>query len=120
MKRDRLILIALLLLSPLAGQAAPDQNSSAIGESLWRKIVIHQQSGQERSCTTCHTDDLKQAGKHAKTGKPIDPMAPSVNPQRLTDPQKIAKWFKRNCKWTFNRECTEPEKEAFLSYIRAQ
>ena len=118
MKRQRLILI-MLLLTPLASQAA-NATDSAAGESLWRKIAIHKQTGQERSCATCHTLNLKQSGIHAKTGKPIDPMAPSVNPERLTDQEKIEKWFKRNCKWTYDRECTETEKQAFLAYIRTQ
>ncbi|HCS12500.1 MAG TPA: hypothetical protein DIW28_01710, partial [Zetaproteobacteria bacterium] len=42
--------------------------------------------------------------------KRIEPMAPSVNPERLTDPAKIEKWFGRNCEWTIGRDCTAQEK----------
>ena len=55
-----------------------------------------------------------------KTGKVIDPMAPSVNPKRFTDAKEIEKWFKRNCTWTVGRECTPQEKGDFLSYLRTQ
>jgi hypothetical protein len=71
-----------------------------------------------RSCTACHTADLRSAGKHAETGKRIEPMKPAVNPERLTDARQIEKWFLRNCKWTFGRECTPQEKGDFLMFIR--
>lgn len=73
--------------------------------------------GKERSCTTCHGTDLTKAGKHIKTGKVIDPMALSVNKDRFTDPKKVEKWFKRNCKWTIGRECTNQEKGDVLKYL---
>lgn len=44
-------------------------------------------------------------------------MAPSANPERLTDVRKIEKWFKRNCKWTLGRECSAQEKTDLLLYI---
>ena len=47
-------------------------------------------------------------------------MAPSVNPKRLTDRTKIEKWFVRNCKWTFGRECTPQEKGDLLSFISSR
>ena len=124
MNTKQLALITILIATPiltLAADASPSMvESTSIGESLWRKIITHQQTGQERSCSTCHTRDLTARGRHAKTGKPIEPMAPSVNPQRLSDERKIEKWFKRNCKWTYGRECTKAEKRHFLAYIRAQ
>ena len=64
----------------------------------------------ERSCTTCHGTDQAKPGRHQRTGKVIESMAPSVNPQRLTDVAKIEKWFVRNCKWTLGRECSAQEK----------
>jgi opacity protein-like surface antigen len=87
--------------------------SAAAGEALWNSS-----SGQARSCTACHTADLRAAGKHAETGKRIEPMKPAVNPERLTDARQIEKWFLRNCKWTFGRECTPQEKGDFLMFIR--
>ncbi len=44
-------------------------------------------------------------------------MSPSAYPERLTDSKKVNKWFKRNCKWTYGRECTAQEKSNFLVYI---
>ena len=86
------------------------------GEKLWPKKYTGE-DGKERSCQTCHGTDLKKRGKHAKTGKAIEPLAPSVNSERFTELKKIKKWFKRNCKWTLGRECTNQEKGDFLKYL---
>ena len=84
------------------------------GKQMWQKVF---NKYGERSCASCHTNDLTQNGKHIKTNKDIKPMSPSVNPERLTDGKKVNKWFKRNCKWTFGRECTAQEKSNFLVFI---
>lgn len=92
--------------------------SAAAGERLWRSTSTH--TGKSRSCSTCHSDDLRRPGRHATTGKTIEPMAPSVNGQRLSDAAKVEKWFKRNCTWTLGRECTVQEKGDLLEYLRQQ
>lgn len=56
-------------------------------------------------------------GKHSVTGKPIDPLAPAANPERFTNPAKVEKWFKRNCKDVLKRECTPQEKGDVLTYL---
>jgi len=89
------------------------------GRIKWSQEVQHK-SGGTRSCTTCHTMDTTQSGKHIKTKKDIEPMALSVNRERYTDRKKIEKWFKRNCKWTWGRECSAQEKGDFLEYLLAQ
>ncbi|MDH5545243.1 MAG: DUF1924 domain-containing protein [Gammaproteobacteria bacterium] len=94
--------------------------SAARGEQMWSQQHQSSEDGKMRSCTSCHSKDLRTAGKHVKTGKTIDPLAPSANRERLTDVAKIEKWFRRNCKWTMGRECTVQEKADFLSYIRTQ
>lgn len=99
-------------------QAGAADFSATQGETRWKQS--NPKGGQTRSCTDCHTNDLTQVGKHAKTGKKIDPMAPSVNPERLTDVAKIEKWFKRNCNWTLGRACSPQEKGDFLLYLRQQ
>ena len=43
-------------------------------------------------------------------------MAPSVNPKRFTDLKKVEKWFRRNCKWTWGRECNAQEKADILQW----
>lgn len=84
------------------------------GKALWFS------SNGERSCTSCHGKSLVDQGRHAKTRKPIKPMAPTVNPDRYTDTKKLEKWFLRNCKWTYGRECTPQEKADFLSWLASQ
>lgn len=125
-------LILALALSPMASQAEPVDSlldgyqgqgvntfSADAGAAQWQRTYVNPGKG-ERSCTDCHGVDLTQAGKHAKTGKRIEPMAPSVNQERLQDSAKIEKWFKRNCKWTLGRACTPQEKGDFLSFLRKQ
>ncbi|MCU7905413.1 MAG: DUF1924 domain-containing protein [Candidatus Thiodiazotropha sp. (ex Epidulcina cf. delphinae)] len=94
--------------------------SAEQGAADWQRRVAHAKSGQARSCSDCHGSDLTKEGGHAKTGKLIEPMAPSANPQRLSDAKKIEKWFKRNCKWTWGRECTAQEKGDLLRYLQQQ
>jgi hypothetical protein len=131
MKRKLLGVTALLLTIPFSAQADAVSEleaeyqaqgganfSSAAGEALWKKESVNTKKGDTRSCTTCHTSDLKKQGKHARTGKAIEPMAPSVNPKRLTEIKKIKKWFLRNCKWTLGRECTAQEKGDVLAYLK--
>jgi len=86
--------------------------SATRGENFFR--VKH---GNEWSCTSCHTENPAATGKHAKTDKPIDPMAPSANAERFTNPKKIDKWFKRNCNDVLDRVCTPQEKGDVLSYL---
>lgn len=76
--------------------------------------------GEVLSCASCHTTDFSKFGKHHKTGKVIGPMSMKVNAERYTDEKKIEKWFKRNCKDTWARECTAQEKSDFLTFMLAQ
>ncbi len=71
----------------------------------------------ELACSSCHTDSPLSAGKHAKTGKAIEPLAPAANAQRFTDAAKVEKWFKRNCNDVLDRACTTQEKGDFLAYV---
>jgi hypothetical protein len=84
-------------------------------EALWNKEW--QVKGEMRSCTTCHGSDIRKPGKHKRSGKKIEPMAITVNAERFTSKKKIEKWFKRNCKWTMGRVCTDAEKGSFLLYL---
>jgi len=94
--------------------------SAEAGARLWREPVTNPESGDKRDCTLCHNSDLTTPGKHQRTGKVIEPMAPSVNPARLSDRKKLEKWFRRNCRWTWDRECTPQEKGDILIYLRNQ
>ena len=73
--------------------------------------------GQEWSCSSCHGQVPTQTGKHATTGKTIAALAPAVNAERFTDPAKVEKWFRRNCKDVVGRECTAAEKADVLSWL---
>ena len=96
-------------------------NFSAAGaEAMWTKTFKDAKTGESRKCATCHSEDLKRIGKHAVTGKAIEPLAPSANPKRLTDAEHVEKWFSRNCKWVLGRECSPQEKGDFLVMIRAK
>lgn len=86
--------------------------SAARGEKFFK--VKH---GSDWSCASCHTENPAVTGKHAKTDKPIDPLAPSANAERFTNPKKIEKWFKRNCNDVLDRACTPQEKGDVLAYL---
>jgi len=99
-------------------QDAQADTSSFQGFSPVRgEQFFKQKHGNELSCSSCHTDNPAAAGKHAKTGKAIKPMAPAANAERFTDPQKVAKWFKRNCNDVLDRVCTPQEKGDVLAYL---
>jgi len=87
---------------------------ASAGEALWLKDF------GGASCTSCHTDSPRNPGRHKRTGKPIGPMAPSVNPARLTELSEMRKWLLRNCKSTLGRECTAEEKGDVLTWLRNQ
>jgi hypothetical protein len=91
--------------------------SATAGAEAWQRAVPAGDSGAPRSCVTCHGADPRGAGRHAVTGKVIDPLAPAANAARLSDPATIEKWFRRNCDWTWGRACTPQEKGDFLSFL---
>lgn len=71
----------------------------------------------EWSCSSCHGAVPTGTGKHAGTGKAIEPLAPAANAARFTDPAKTEKWFRRNCKDVLGRECTPGEKADVLAWL---
>lgn len=86
--------------------------SAARGETFF-----HVKHGDEWSCSSCHTDNPMNEGKHAKTEKVIKPLAPAANAERFTELKKVEKWFKRNCNDVLNRECTAQEKGDVMVYL---
>lgn len=106
------------LLGEFAAAGAGPFDATA-GARLWRQEYPASVGGP-RACTSCHTTDLGQPGRHLATGKPIEPLAPSANPRRLADRREIEKWLARNCKWTLGRECSPQEKGGLLSFIKIQ
>jgi hypothetical protein len=127
------LLMALALAAPLAAYAdtvtelqtryrtqGTGPFSAAAGEAMWNRAFTDPKTGQSHRCSDCHGTNLRQAGKHERTGKAIAPLAPAAEPTRLTDAAKIEKWFLRNCKSTLGRECTPQEKGDFLSFIQSR
>jgi hypothetical protein len=99
------------LLASYAG-AAGAQPSARRGQQFFNT-----RQGRDWSCASCHGATPIQAGKHASTGKPIEALAPAVNPTRFTDPAKVEKWFRRNCNDVAGRECTPAEKADILAWL---
>lgn len=125
----RLILPAVLLAAalPAAAETAATQVAGylaaagaatadpAAGQALF--MATHTGGKPDTpTCTTCHGADLTKAGQ-TRAGKPIDPMAPSVQPDRYTDPAKVEKWFGRNCNSVLGRDCTAAEKADILAWL---
>jgi len=100
-------------------EAAARQGSAGFaGFSAQRgEAFFNTTHGQEWSCASCHTKDPTAAGKHAKTDKPIKPLAPAANAERFTSQPKVEKWFKRNCNDVMGRVCTAQEKGDVLAYL---
>ena len=75
------------------------------------------QGPKDWSCASCHGAVPTQAGKHAGTGKAIEPLAPAATPARFGDAAKTEKWFRRNCKDVLGRECSALEKADVLAWL---
>ncbi|WP_374403333.1 DUF1924 domain-containing protein [Niveibacterium sp.] len=101
-----------------AAQAGAGFTASAQrGRTLF--TARHGVSADFPACTQCHGNDLAAAGKHAITGKQIEPMAVRANPQRFTDAAKTEKWFRRNCREVVGRDCSAAEKADVIAFLRA-
>lgn len=74
------------------------------------------QSG-DFTCSGCHTEDPKKEGRHIKTKMPIKPLAPSVNPERFNDAQKVEANFTAHCLDLHERDCRAHEKGNLITYL---
>jgi mono/diheme cytochrome c family protein len=123
------LVVALTLTQPVEGQSAADQlrlyeaaaraeDPNASPPSVSRGEELFQTThGGDWSCATCHGQQPTAPGQHTVTGKTIAPLAPAANPQRFTRPDKVEKWFRRNCNDVFGRACTADEKRDVLAYL---
>ena len=91
--------------------------AAAPGQAERGRVFFTSRQGGEWSCASCHGNPPTKPGKHASTGKSIDPMAPAANPKAFTDTAKVDKWFRRNCKDVLQRECSAGEKADVLAYL---
>lgn len=87
------------------------------GQAERGRQLFNAKHGGEWSCASCHHTPPTTEGKHASTGKAIAPLAPAFNAKAFTDEAKVDKWFRRNCKDVFSRECTAAEKADVLAYL---
>ncbi|HET7792367.1 MAG TPA: DUF1924 domain-containing protein [Rhizobacter sp.] len=87
------------------------------GDASRGQAFFNNKHGGEWSCASCHGTPPTGAGKHASTGKAIDPLAPAFNPKAFTDSARVEKWFRRNCKDVLARECSPAEKADVLAYL---
>ncbi|MCF6301915.1 MAG: DUF1924 domain-containing protein [Devosiaceae bacterium] len=108
------------ILEALAAQASADsadftEFTAERGEQLFQ-ANIGTGKPETPSCTSCHSNSATNAGE-TRAGKLIEPMAVSVSPSRYMDPEKVEKWFRRNCNSVIGRECTALEKGDFLTFM---
>jgi mono/diheme cytochrome c family protein len=140
-RRYRLAVVAAIIILPLAALAAGNTERAAIladyaararaadpgfagfsvqrGEALFRGSFT---GGDARtpSCMSCHTADPRRPGRNAKTGRPIDPVAVSVDPRRYTDAAQVDKHFTRDCKSVLGRDCTMQERGDYITFMMVQ
>jgi hypothetical protein len=124
-----LVPLFLLAACGLAAAGSPRQiadgyasaNGAAFRPSAQRGAEFYARnfavSDKMPSCVSCHTEKPGQPGRHAVTGKDIKPLSPAANGERLTDPAKVEKWFRRNCKEVVGRECSAGEKADFIAFL---
>ena len=116
-------LLAIVLALPLAAAAATPQEISrgyAPAASPERgQALFTGRHGREWTCASCHTANPTVPGRHAGTGKFIEPLAPAANPARLVDAARVEKWLRRNCNDVLGRECTPQEKADVTAWLMA-
>lgn len=112
------------ILAGYARQAAADDPafsgfSAARGEELFR---TRRAGGDARTpaCTACHTEDPRSQGRNAKTGRPIEAVAVSVDPERFTDIDEVEEQFRRDCDAVLGRACTPLEKGDYITFMQEQ
>jgi hypothetical protein len=120
-------LIAAALLAGVAVAAAETSPGSLLtdysrmagapGRAVQGRDLFTTRHGGEWACSDCHTPIPSAQGRHASTGKAIQPLAPVANPDRFTDAAKVEKWFRRNCRDVLSRECTPQEKADVLAWL---
>lgn len=106
---DKYAIIAKHITPSSTGLSASD------GKAFFnREITV---KGQQVACASCHTANPADTGKHIVTGKPIRPLAPSANPKRFSDIDKVEKEFTDHCNDVIGRDCSAQEKGNFITYL---
>lgn len=103
--------------SPAAQLQHWQTQAAATGQAERGRAFFTSNHGKEWSCASCHGERPTARGRHASTGKAIEPLAPAANSAAFTDAAKVDKWFRRNCKDVLARECTAVEKADVLAFL---
>ena len=119
------LLPALLAAAVLPGHAATPRDllgayatqAGGPAQAARGQQLFTTRHGREWSCSSCHGATPTAAGRHASTGKAIEPLAPAANAQRFTDAAKTEKWFRRNCNDVLGRECSPGEKADVMAWL---
>lgn len=116
--------VPLLALPAHAADTSPAQQldrfatlAGAPGQAERGRVFFTSRQGGEWSCASCHGNPPVAAGKHASTGKTIEPLAPAANAKVFTDTARVDKWLRRNCNDVLKRECTPAEKADVLAFL---
>lgn len=99
------------------GALARQDNPAFAGFSAVAGRKLYTTQVEALSCASCHTDSPMAEGYDIKTKWMIFPLAPSVNPRRLTDAANVEKWFSINCMDVFKRNCSAQEKGDLMAYL---
>lgn len=118
------VLLLLAIAGAAAAAATPAQlvrayaaDAGSTPDAARGQAFFTANHGRDWQCATCHGARPTQPGKHAATGKPIQPLAPAFNPARFSDPAKVEKWFRRNCNDVVGRECSAAEKADVIAWL---
>lgn len=146
MKKTSYMLLTLIGFISLSAQAGSNNSSnqfalqSEVVKSLYTKYALEAKevnpkstlsadagrtlytkrrswSSKDVSCSSCHTDNPANEGKHNETGKPIKPLALSANPNRFTNAKKVEINFSKHCMDLYKKDCSAQDKGDFLVYL---
>ncbi|MBI5716585.1 MAG: DUF1924 domain-containing protein [Burkholderiales bacterium] len=121
-----IVLLAVAGAAPpaLAADTTPAQQlerfarlAGAAGQAERGRSFFTSRHGGDWSCASCHGNPPVAAGKHAGTGKTLEPLAPAANPRTFTDTARVDKWLRRNCNDVLRRDCTPAEKADLLAWL---
>ena len=104
--------------TPMQLQKAYEAAAGASGQADKGQAFFTSRHGGEWSCASCHGQRPTGAGRHAVTGKALEPLAPAFNPKAFTDERRVEKWLRRNCKDVLQRECSPSEKADVLAWLQ--
>lgn len=104
--------------TPMQLQKAYEAAAGASGRADKGQAFFTSRHGGEWSCASCHGQRPTGAGRHAVTGKALEPLAPAFNPKAFTDERRVEKWLRRNCKDVLQRECSPSEKADVLAWLQ--